>query len=111
MTCSQSCPASGPGWLWHAGLIGVVALWWLVHGQLIPVAGWITSLFPVDRHSHTGEAIAFLFHDVPKVMMLLTLIVFAMAGGSDAGVRSARHRRGPARRAAGQPAEGDPHQR
>jgi uncharacterized membrane protein YraQ (UPF0718 family) len=33
---------------------------------------------PVDRHSHTGEALAFFFYDVPKVMMLLTLIVFAM---------------------------------
>lgn len=32
----------------------------------------------MERHSHTGEAIAFFFYDVPKVMLLLTLIVFAM---------------------------------
>jgi uncharacterized membrane protein YraQ (UPF0718 family) len=32
----------------------------------------------VDRHSPTGEAIAFFFYDVPQVMMLLALIGFAM---------------------------------
>ena len=67
-----------PDWLWHLGVVAFVALWWLVYRQLIPVAEWITAFFPVERHSHTGEAIAFFFYDVPKVMMLLTLIVFAM---------------------------------
>ena len=67
-----------PDWLWHAGLVAFVAVWWLVYRQLIPLAEGITSLVPVDRHSHTGEALAFFFYDVPKVMMLLTLIVFAM---------------------------------
>lgn len=33
---------------------------------------------PVERHSHTGEAIAFVFYDVPKVMMLRKLIVIEM---------------------------------
>jgi len=60
------------------GLLGFVVVWWLVYGQLAPMAEWITALFPMDRHSHTGEALAFFFYDVPKVMMLLTLIVFAM---------------------------------
>ncbi|SDF93707.1 hypothetical protein SAMN04488117_10911 [Celeribacter baekdonensis] len=67
-----------PDWLWHVGVLAIIGLWYVVYGQLIPFSEWITSLFPVDRHSHTGEAIAFFFYDVPKVMMLLTLIVFAM---------------------------------
>jgi uncharacterized membrane protein YraQ (UPF0718 family) len=67
-----------PGWTWHAGVIAFTGLWYLLYGQLIPLAEWITGLFPVERHSHAGEAIAFFFYDVPKVMMLLTLIVFAM---------------------------------
>jgi len=67
-----------PDWGWHAGLIVFVLVWYLVYGQLIPMAEAITGLFPVDRHSHTGEAIAFFFYDVPKVLMLLTLIVFGM---------------------------------
>ena len=75
---TPSRPASGSDRLWHVGLIAFVALWWLVYRQLIPASEWITALIPVDRHSHTGEAFAFFFYDVPKVMLLLTLIVFAM---------------------------------
>lgn len=67
-----------PGWLWHLGVVAFVGLWWVLYHQLIPLSEWITALFPMDRHSHTGEAIAFFFYDVPKVMMLLALIVFAM---------------------------------
>ena len=67
-----------PDWLWHVGLAAFVAVWWVLYGQLIPLAEWVTGLFPVGRHSHTGEAIAFFFYDVPKVLMLLTLIVFGM---------------------------------
>lgn len=67
-----------PAWLWSAGVAAFVAVWWLVYGQLIAVSEWIVSLLPVERHSHTGEALAFFFYDVPKVMLLLTLIVFAM---------------------------------
>ena len=66
------------GWGWTAGVVASAVVWWLVYGQLIPVSEWLTALFPVARHSHSGEAIAFFFYDVPKVMLLLTLIVFAM---------------------------------
>jgi len=67
-----------PAWVWSAGVATFVALWWLVYGQLIPFSEWLVGLLPVDRASHTGEALAFFFYDVPKVMMLLALIVFAM---------------------------------
>jgi len=67
-----------PDWIWHLGVAGSAAAWWVIYGQLIPFSEWMTGFFPVDRHSHTGEAIAFFFYDVPKVMLLLTLIVFAM---------------------------------
>lgn len=80
MSVSLSHPTqpSRPDWLWHLGVASFVVLWWLVYHQLQPLAEWLTSLLPVARHSHTGEAIAFFLYDVPKVMMLLTLIVFAM---------------------------------
>ena len=66
------------GWRSHATVLASLALWWALYRQLVPLSEWITSLFPVAQHSHAGEAIAFFFYDVPKVMMLLTLIVFAM---------------------------------
>ena len=67
-----------PGWAWHGGVLAAAVVWWLVYGQLVPVSEWATALLPVDRHSHAGEAIAFFLYDVPKVMMLLALVVFAM---------------------------------
>ena len=75
---TTSRPAPRPDWLWHLGVIAAVVGWYALYRQLIPFSEWITSLVPVERHSHTGEAVAFFFYDVPKVMMLLALIVFAM---------------------------------
>ncbi len=77
-THGVSDPHPRPDWVWHITVLALVACWYLVYVQLVPVSEWIVSLLPVDRHSHTGEALAFFFYDVPKVMMLLTLIVFAM---------------------------------
>ncbi len=76
-THEPTVPQGRPDWLWHTGVLGFFAVWYVVYGQLIPFSEWVTSLLPVDRNSHTGEAIAFFFYDVPKVMMLLTHIVFA----------------------------------
>lgn len=69
---------AGQPWKWHAGAIVFLAAWYAIYRQLIPLSEWLTGFFPVEAHSHAGEAIAFFFYDVPKVLMLLTLIVFAM---------------------------------
>lgn len=67
-----------PAWVWHLCVALFVVAWALIYRQLIPVSEALTALFPVERNSHTGEALAFFLYDTPKVMMLLTLIVFAM---------------------------------
>lgn len=79
MTSGVSAPHSAqPGWQWHFVMAGFVAVWWLVYRRLVQVSEWLVAQLPVDRASHTGEALAFFFYDVPKVMLLLTVIVFAM---------------------------------
>jgi uncharacterized membrane protein YraQ (UPF0718 family) len=54
----------------------VVAAWvaaWLVEA---PLAGWISfDLLRLEQGSHMGEAVAFFFLDVPKVLLLLLGIV------------------------------------
>ena len=65
-----------PDWLWYAGVPVVGVILYLLYGKLIPISEWVTSLFPVSRDSHTGEAIAFFVYDVPKVLLLLIGIVF-----------------------------------
>ncbi|MEQ1717730.1 MAG: permease, partial [Hyphomicrobium sp.] len=63
---------------WLVGTAALLTTWAILYSQLIPFSDWIVSLLPVDRKSHLGEAIAFFIYDTPKVLLLLTLIVFAM---------------------------------
>lgn len=63
---------------WIAGVVGALLVWVLVYRQLVPFSNWVASLLPIERHSALGEAIAFFIYDTPKVLMLLTLVVFAM---------------------------------
>ena len=68
--------SGAPDWLRYLGLPLVGVVLWLLYVQLVPFSEWITGLLPVSRTSHTGEAIAFFVYDVPKVLLLLTGIVF-----------------------------------
>ncbi|MCZ8548138.1 permease [Mesorhizobium qingshengii] len=64
--------------LWLAVTVGAVALWFAAYAQLVPLSDWIVSLLPLEPDSHLQEAIRFFAYDTPKVLMLLTLVVFAM---------------------------------
>lgn len=63
---------------WVAGVGAVLAVWIFLYRQLIPFSEWAVSRLPVERGSPLGEAIAFFIYDTPKVLLLLTLVVFAM---------------------------------
>ena len=67
-----------PGWLWHAGLFAGLVAWWLVYVRLESWAEAAVAVLPVVRQSHEGAALAFFLYDVPKVLLLLVLVVFAM---------------------------------
>lgn len=60
------------------GLLGF-AIWYLVYKQLEPFSYFFAySLLGLEKGSHLGEAIQFFVYDTPKVMMLLTLVVFVI---------------------------------
>lgn len=60
------------------GLLGFV-IWYGVYKQLEPFSHFFAySIVGLERGSHLGEAIQFFVYDTPKVMMLLTLIVFVI---------------------------------
>ena len=63
---------------WLAGIAAALAVWAALYSQLVPFSQWAVSALPVDHHSRIGEAIAFFLYDAPKVLLLLTLVVFAM---------------------------------
>jgi len=62
-----------------AVFIAVLAVWWLVYQSLLPVAHYLTyDLFGLSEGSHLAAAVEFFIYDTPKVLMLLTLVVFGV---------------------------------
>jgi uncharacterized protein len=70
-------PAPRAAW-WLAATASFVALWFLVYGLLQPMADAVVARLPLSSGSPAAEAVAFFVYDTPKVLMLLTLVVFAM---------------------------------
>jgi uncharacterized membrane protein YraQ (UPF0718 family) len=52
--------------------------WVVLYRALIPASEALVDAFHVDRASHLGGALQFFLYDTPKVLLLLTGIVFVM---------------------------------
>ena len=59
-------------------LVAAAAVWWALYQSLSPVSEALVETLPVARDSHLGGALQFFLYDTPKVLLLLTGIVFAM---------------------------------
>jgi len=69
---------SRPGFFRRGGwLLLALPLWVFLYAVNHAVSEWIAfHLLGLTPKSHLGEAVAFLFYDTPKVLLLLTLVVF-----------------------------------
>jgi len=57
--------------------IGLLPVWYIIYHNLQPVTNWlIDSVFGMTKGAHLTEALRFFVFEFPKVMMLLTLIIF-----------------------------------
>ena len=63
---------------WIGAATAALIAWGVVYSQLVPFSEWVVALTSVDPKSPFGEAITFFAYDTPKVLMLLTLVVFGM---------------------------------
>jgi uncharacterized protein len=59
-------------------LLAAALAWLGLYLSLIPVSEAIVAALPVDRASHLGAALQFFLYDAPKVLLLLTAVVFVM---------------------------------
>jgi uncharacterized membrane protein YraQ (UPF0718 family) len=59
-------------------LLLAALLWFALYQTLTPFSEALVSWLPVERNSHLGDALQFFFYDMPKVLLLLTGIVFLM---------------------------------
>ncbi|MCB0023431.1 MAG: hypothetical protein KDD91_10405, partial [Caldilinea sp.] len=75
----------GPQGGWQAWrpwlLVGAAAVgWWLAYSALLPLAEWITfDLLGLSPASQLGMALAFFLYDVPKILLLLSAMIFAIS--------------------------------
>jgi uncharacterized protein len=58
-------------------LVAAVA-WFALYQTLLPASEALVAWLPVERESHLGGALQFFFYDTPKVLLLLTGVVFVM---------------------------------
>ena len=62
-----------------AVFIAALVAWWLVYQSLPQVAHYLTyNLFGLSEGSHLAAAVEFFIYDTPKVLMLLTIVVFGV---------------------------------
>ena len=59
-------------------LLVAAAVWFALYQSLSPAAEALVSALPVDRTSQLGGALQFFLYDTPKVLLLLTAVVFVM---------------------------------
>jgi hypothetical protein len=59
-------------------LVLAAIAWLALYQMLAPMSEALVSALPVQRESHLGSALQFFFYDTPKVLLLLTGIVFVM---------------------------------
>ena len=57
--------------------IAFIPVWFLIYKNLAPMSDWlIDTAFGLTKGSHFTEALRFFVFEFPKVMLLLTLIIF-----------------------------------
>ena len=57
--------------------LALLPVWFLIYHNLQPVTDWIIdSVFGMTKGAHLTEALRFFIFEFPKVMLLLTLIIF-----------------------------------
>lgn len=64
---------------WHlpALVVGLALVWIAIWGQLQNLANWLTySVLGLPPDTRLGESVNFFFYDVPKILMLLTAMIF-----------------------------------
>jgi uncharacterized membrane protein YraQ (UPF0718 family) len=66
-------------WRYAGILVPGLAAWWVVYGRLPGLARFLAlDVLGLASGGHAAEAVEFFLYDTPKVLMLLTLVVFGV---------------------------------
>jgi uncharacterized membrane protein YraQ (UPF0718 family) len=57
----------------------LLAVWWFLYENLLSFSRYISyEVLPLHRETHLGATVEFFVYEVPKVLLLLTLVVFVV---------------------------------
>jgi uncharacterized protein len=77
LTTSPSSPVNKQTFL---KLLIALILWVVAYNIIQPLANWVSySALGLAKNSHLGESIAFFLYDVPKILLLLSGMVFLIS--------------------------------
>lgn len=63
-----------------ARVLLALVLWLIAYNIIQPLANWLSySALGLNRGSHLGESVAFFLYDVPKILLLLSGMVFLIS--------------------------------
>lgn len=77
-TLSLASSSRGKLGRWLLAIFIAAGSWLFAYSQLTAFADWLLNVLAMSRQTHVGEALHFFFYDTPKVLLLLTGIVFVM---------------------------------
>jgi uncharacterized membrane protein YraQ (UPF0718 family) len=64
--------------VWIGTTSALIVLWFVLYTFLAPLSAWLVSLVPLAPTGRLAGAATFFIYETPKVLMLLTLVVFVM---------------------------------
>jgi uncharacterized protein len=62
----------------YGALLGGALLWFALYRSLASLSAALVGLLPLERGSRLADVLQFFFYDTPKVLLLLTGVVFVM---------------------------------
>ncbi len=61
-------------------VVGAAVLWVVAYNAIQPLANWVSyELVGLSEDSHFGQALAFFLYDVPKILLLLSGMIFVIS--------------------------------
>jgi uncharacterized membrane protein YraQ (UPF0718 family) len=61
-------------------VVVLIVLWFVAYNTIQPLANWLAyTAIGLSTESHLGEALAFFLYDVPKILLLLSGMVFLIS--------------------------------
>jgi uncharacterized protein len=76
----QVKPEKSTNWKLIVLLAGIVVAWIVAYQIIQPFANWLSyDLFGLKQGSRLGDSVSFFFYDVPKILLLLSGMIFLIS--------------------------------